>query len=874
MVGAVAKWRCRSGLLRTAGETYEVVLEAFTDVNPALEDGIDRVVFDVAVNGSPHSTITSFLPTLRRPNYSTRNSPIPGIVSGMSPVYAYGTTLDCTALPAGTITVAATVHSNAGTATAVSEVLTVYNQVARPSTKTIYVSPTGNDANDGTSPGAPKRSIMQGVLACRANPAGSSSADRDCGGALLVLMPGDHQWAGGFFGVGNWHTSGAWWLTVSVVEGARIVRPGTTTVVPDHYLTASGNGTGTFCRLRFVLEGSGKQFVGRGGVVNVTTGVRCDVWVDGGRSGSAYHDPSSKPWSVRFHEDSGQIMGFDGDMTNARRFLSCHVKEGCTFGHTGWSDLQDFIVTDFLGVALQSSGSEPGCSALNGIIERQRYTTGVAGWADVSSPNLTVRRIDSHPSNGLPAMEIQATGTVPMDFAAALAELVGTSHWGVSCTGFALQQHNGSYAVLETGYKSGRPYVVLDNRNAVTQSAGASARFFTALVSGGTAYTTVIHPDIHQWNAPSTETVHSNIAARDLADLQTWFSSGHNLTRCVLNNVTDGGTGLRANFTGSSFIGCLFFRCSFSGPWDWSTSGEVFTGTNIVNCVIAQSSSIPTTGVYLRGNHFITGTPLGIDPTSGAWYLTNTAIAPWSFQPQASRLDLGWSNLPVPTEWRWAGSAGTTQGCWSNVGLYNWGTGVIMTGAAPAGINAAAPSGSILTGQIMQGAPPATIALLSPTGTMATEASQPAVMEGAPAPAITLSAPNGELIAGALMSGSPPATVALSAAAGTLIAGALMSASPPATIDLATPQGTMLEGIVMSGSPPATVSLAAPAGTLLTGVGMQGAPPATINVGPPAGQLISGVVEPPQPSAGRRREPLRRPWTPPARNRRPTRSWH
>lgn len=659
---AITKWRTRSGIRRTApGSTLSVDLQAFT--NETVEGGVDRVEFSVVENGGAPTVITVTARTLRHPNYSDQDSYLPGVASGMAPFWGYGIVLDCDTLAPGTVVVTAVVYSVEGWRTEVPGSITLYNDTdavdRRPSTKQIFCSPTGNDANDGLSRGAPKLSIMRAVEAARANPAGSTSADMDCGGAEVVLVAGAHEWAGGSYSVGDWHTSGAWWLTVTAEPGATLTPAST---YPERYLTYKGYSGGGTCRIRFV----GEAWTGcGGGVIAVPSGVAGEVWADG-MTGQSEFWSVGQPYSVRFVEDDAEWFVLDGSGT-LKRFASCVRKRGCATAFHGWTDLHDVVVENWLGVALQEVGAEVG-GALNVLCTGNRYTTGVAGWADVTGgANLSV----TIPSAG--QMRIDATASMSMDFAAGFAELVGTSYWGCKVGNFTSGGNNGTFPVLSTGTNgSGFPYVIVDNASAVVEVGTASAYLVTARISDQSRYIDAVHGDVLQFNTDRTGCLYSHIRDEDATNVQVIATNGHNLTRCVFDEWGDAAaTGQVWNITLSSLTDCLFVHCTTANQVNFSASGETYTGTEAIECVFESTSNWPGT-IATLDCHVVTGSAIGTGGTSGAWFNSDPTVDPWSLRPSSGNLNSATGIVPYPDVWRWPTATGDTRGCSRMVGSGSW----------------------------------------------------------------------------------------------------------------------------------------------------------------------------------------------------------
>lgn len=668
---AIVKWRTRSGIRRTSpSDTLSVDLEAFTNI--AVEGGIDRVEFSISENGGAATVVTVSAMALRTPNYSAQNSYLPGVASGMAPFWGWGTTLDCNTLAAGTVVVTAIVYSVAGWATTVPGSITLYNDKdgvdRRPSTKQTFVSPTGSDANDGLSRGAPKLSIVRAIEAARANPAGSTSADFDCAGAEVVVMTGANEWAGGSYSVGDWHTSGAWWLTITLEAGATLTPA---SAYPARYLTARGYSGGGTCRIRFV---GGTWTGGGGGVIYVPTGVSCEAWADGLLGQSAYWD-SGQIFSVRFAEDNAEYFTIDGPGT-LTRYASCVRKRGCVTAFHGWSDLHDVVIEDFIGVATQLVGSEPMQGFLNVLFTSQRYTTGVAGWADVTGgANLSV----TIPVAG--QMRVDATAAMSMDFAAGFSELVGTSYWGCKCGGFS-SANNGTFEILATGTNgSGFPYVILDNPSAVVEVGTGAAYLVTAKISNQGRYIDEIHPDGLQVNTAALDNIYSHVRLEDCTNLYPFASNSNVLHRLVLNEWGDATDGQAWNFVfrpetvTKEIHDCLFIHCSTPTQADFSTGdGSTYTGTEAIECVFGSTSNWPAT-VATTDCHVVTGSAIGTGGTTGSWFDADTTVDPWDLSPTAGNLDSATGVVPYPADWWWTGATGPTRGCSKAVGLGAWNIG-------------------------------------------------------------------------------------------------------------------------------------------------------------------------------------------------------
>lgn len=702
MVAAITKWRTASHVRRSLPtDTLSVDLEAETSTGAGSEGGIARVDFAVVVNGGAPTITSVTARSLRQPSYAKKPSPLPGAPAGkQASFWGWGIVLDCAALPAGTIVVTATAYSTLGTATALPESTTLYNDAdgtdRRPANKVIYVRPDGDDANSGTNPAAPRRSLAKAPQAACANPAGSSSADRDTSGSKVVMMAGagPHQWAlGTFGGIDDWHTT-AEPLVVEFEEGAQIVAMAGE---PDFYLIPRGFAGGGNCRLQFV----GGLWPGCGGVIYVPSGVTCEVWLDGCIGGSAHWNATTKPYSVRFAEDNAEFVTFQGPGVGIRH-ADCCTKRGCLTAFHGWTSVQDCLVENWIGVALQEVGAEVG-GALNVLCRGNRYTTGVAGWADVTGGAAL-----SVSTAGLPAgqMRIDATAPMAMDFAAGFAEIAGTSYWGCQCGNFAAG-NNGTFPVLSTGTNgSGFPYVVLANPSAVAGVGLAGAYLVTARISNGSRWIDAVHGDVLQFNTDRTGCVYSHIRAEDATNVQVVATNGHNLTRCAFIEWGDAAApGQRWNVTETSLADCLFLHCTSAQSWDFTGAPETFVGTQVVECVIGASSGFPA-GVAVDC-HFVTGSTSGTGATSGAWFDGTPSVAPWSLLPAVGNLGSATGVAPYPTAWRWTGAIGDTRGCSRAVGIGDWSvasSSPVVAEGALASLGLTPLEGAARVGRVGQGA--------------------------------------------------------------------------------------------------------------------------------------------------------------------------
>jgi hypothetical protein len=170
------------------------------------------------------------------------------------------------------------------------------------------------------------------------------------------------------------------------------------------------------------------------------------------------------------------------------------------------------------------------------------------------------------------------------------------------------------------------------------------------------------------------------------------------------------------------------------------------------------------------------------------------------------------------------------------------------TGPA-ANINTAAPAGAVSTANTMAG-PAAAISVTAPAGTISTARTGPAAnintaapagsfssssALAGPAAAVNVAAPAGSFTSVNSMAG-PAAAITVTAPAGSM-SGATSLAGPAAAVSVAAPAGSFTTTNTMAG-PAANVNVTAPAGSFSTASGLAG-PAAAISVAAPAGSFTS-----------------------------------
>lgn len=655
-VDPVIHWRTPDGQRReyaSSDKTVVLAVEAEADLNPSGHGGINRVVFSIYVNGGSENRYPVAERSLVYPNYDTnggRQSYAPN--NGPSPFWGFKKTIDLSTYAGGYIEVIAHAYTESGLF-ASTETLTIYNDTdgvdRRPNSSTIYVSSSGSPTGAGTI-SDPLDSIQRALSG-------------EMGGAKILVLDGQVG-CGGYGGAPTWYTTGAHKVTVQMIGVDKTwqrVSPPSYTDPDDAIWGSGGSGSG-----KAYIEFVDFEFVGPGitvyatGTADITISDRHCV------SHSSYWDPLLDKPHVDYQVDgSGQPINFTGAGTGTlKRYSWGHYRYGCAVGLSGYTSIYDYKCEYFLGVALQVSDGEvtnPVATVMT--IGKSRYKNGeVDGY--VNSTDAFTETAGSNVTISIPSagqMKIQATNATPVDFAAPADTLIGNPRWQISVTNATSGGNNGTFDVLATGYDgSGYPYVILDNASAVAETGSSTLHLETYSVGTGLVYSALIHPDILKIETDLDGALFAHMRAYDCRNTRALVSSGHNLNRCVFKNMTDGsetsGSDIcQTDFTGSDLTDCLFLSLTFASNAVDFDSGGTFTRTNFVDCVFsATPSNFPTTGTFIRGCHFVTGTTYGVDPSSGSWFLDDPAADPWDFSPDGGNLGTGSTLVVVPDEFGWS----------------------------------------------------------------------------------------------------------------------------------------------------------------------------------------------------------------------------
>ena len=684
-VAPTAHWRTYDGTHRTASDTDKTVscdIEADVDLDPSGENGVQRVEFYVSVNG-----VLSSIATQTSRSERTHNSTPAGTVN-FKAIWGYGITVDCSALPGGTITVDATVFSNLG-AIEYLPTLTIYNDTdgvdRRPSSAIVYYDYDLGDDTTGTGTFANPVKNPRAAMNLLSGDVGGAIIRAK--GRTIGMTPSSSYSASG------WSTSGKWALTFEAVGADKTWRrltPGTFSDPQDYILGTSGASRVRMVFKDFEFKGPGPTLYVNGPLAQIDE-VNCLVR-------SHKWSPSDTNAHVDYEQygSGGVDIALNGTSRGVRNSWGGQWK-GVARGPAGYTSIFNFLIDKFLGIALQTSndlGANPLVS--NGEIKVIRYTAGRLdgliqtnpNFSQLAGANVTVSVQPSGPHAG--KMRIEATNGTPNDFGTAAGQLVGSTRWGVTVSSATSGANNGTFAALEGGLNGfGRPYCILNNASAVAEVGSAGFNMDTGTLDAFQyRYIDVIHTDVLQMFGPHVGAAFTNIRASDCENTRSWVGSNLALTRCVLKNLTDGShSSLRTcafDFDNGPVIlkDCIFSFLSInSNTVNFAGS---FSGTNFVDVVFGNGNAVPTVGTFIHSCHFITGASPGTNPSTGAWFNTEPGVTPFDYTPSSGNLGTASGLQDAPPFWRHAGSGAASRGAWSNVATGNWAS---TLGAGPVSPN-------------------------------------------------------------------------------------------------------------------------------------------------------------------------------------------
>ena len=672
-------WICRSGIRRTTpGFVHDLSVKA------EATNHVDRVEFAISANGSPHSTQTASSRTIRTPNFSDQPSPDPTVPSGQQKSFdGYGIGLNLSTVPAGTITVTATIYEVGGASYTLPDTITIYNDTdggdRRPRTVApLYVDgDAGNDANNGSSWALAVRTPMRALQLGR-------SAGGEIGGLRIICRGTVADMSGGISGF-DCTTSGQWWCEwVADASGCFLNPPD---VLSSRSLHTGQNGASSStvtCRHRWIGF--------RWGLVNCVSRSRGGIvehWMDGGY-GEALNYLGANRVTVRYAYEGvdGFFWGWDGfPLVVGRRSFSGVDLRGALGGFQAHSFLWDCRVLAFLGIASRIGSDAPRTTSGGLRMQYQRYAPRtVEGFV----------RMDADPTQGKgrPALTItKPTGTTARitgpvggyDFSIDAAALVGQTYWGLrfAGTGATGLDTTSAHIVTAVGNTGGAPWVEVTAPSASAGSIAANtASFWTAQAATspvpGREYW-YLHPDGLQVERNCSRDIIFDYALVDAPDCQSYFTSSsesYDLDLTLFDNNRDDGSGLNVmNWFGSDVTNSIVQRVTSIGQFQNTSTASGWSGTIVRDCVFGtlggDASLIPSRGGTVDRCHVVSGGGFGTNSSTGAWLAGNPAVSPFSMAPSSGNFGTGTAALTVPESWRY-GTTGATRGVLKNVGNLDW----------------------------------------------------------------------------------------------------------------------------------------------------------------------------------------------------------
>lgn len=468
MANPVAVWITPPGIRRTNAGDKTRVLVASRAVG-----GLDKVTFNIDDGVSPFDVDVT-AEDLWLPDFSDFDDPTTGDLQ--SAVIAYGYALDMGTLPNGPIIVTATAYPTTGSSYELP-VATFYNNKTsdtRPSAVQVYMSPTGSNANDGSTSSVPILNLMR---ACQLGTSGGFT-----GGLEVFLMAGTHTMASGIWfdstisGPTNDH---CYWITLKPAPGVAREDIKLQYEASDFLEFKAANKV----RLRFQDLTS----IGRGFWIAGTTNDTISTWfehclvlpLDPALAGltdphiDAHTQNSEIQSTTNAYQDFRAFTGCTWNNTATTAMASIH---GCTYGIVHGNL---FLNTAGIPVYCHGPNIYVGCNKLQG----HRGNGGIQGHMSVTG---TMSIIESPVNAGKVRVVL---GSVTSNFLVktgvnepvnAAAALVGSTMWGLDRQGFPVHGDGTAY-VLGAGNDGSNDWVDLDLTYISDEAAAGSRTLVTAL---------------------------------------------------------------------------------------------------------------------------------------------------------------------------------------------------------------------------------------------------------------------------------------------------------------------------------------------------------------------------------------------------------
>lgn len=662
MVQPVANWRTITGIRRTSStDTVNLIVEAYHQIT----DGeVARVDFYISSNGGAYSSTSVSTRADWAPDDTDTTDPLPGNTSGPAVIPGcFGLTLSMSSYAAGYIDVYAVVVTGGTGNPRTLETIRIYNDKdgtdRRPSTKVIYVSPDGNNQNDGLTSSTPVKTIISAIT--------KAWVGGDVGGATVYLMEGTHTWArtpGSGWDMSYAYTSGHYWLTITTAPG----------VNRNQVILQRSNDPSDW--LNFAATGkSGAGYNARIRLKNLTfKGLNCPIsisgtviaysaiWADGCIATDTVDYPKGTiPIGVSSRTGgSSTFVAFNSQGNSAPKEIYC---TGNTIHHYrgGFSNVKlsrGNYLYDIIGVAFQIGGlNEQHC---NSIVENlsqnnvKGYFPAISG-IDILSTSTSGR------------FRIRAKPTSTSDFGdAGRYILEASSSWGVKLAGFP-GNNNGNFTVVGAGYENGLSYIDITNPSGSQQTTTPSGTIEPVYLSTGDPFTTIIHSDLHQVNygAQANNWMLTNIRVVNSIQTQGLSNNGTPNGTFAIVNLFDGkinNSSPNNSYLNGSWSYGIIRNCTFAGNFLLDAGTYGVTNGEIVDCIFENISisnynySSPT--VLFSNVHFSNSVNpsyitnlLNLNNSQGTWKSENdvgskgnAVVAPGSLAKGSSSSNPNWAS--------------------------------------------------------------------------------------------------------------------------------------------------------------------------------------------------------------------------------------
>lgn len=667
--------------------------------------------------------------SVQKPTLSPSSSPLPGATAGQIEVEGFHLDLRVGTLPGGRLDIDALAIGQDGTFTQLPPIVLQNDSDGidrRSSSKVVYWAfQTGSDSNTGEGfmpgPTGPVKHWSRAVEL--AKKAGTNLV----GGATIVML--EPAVGGGGPTTVAAQTGPIEWLTVVAAPGVTWSRVNPPTSVdywlgwPHDSVMVSGDGTGTWFRMRFV----GIDWLGLGpGLQDASpdNSLNFECWSDGGRWVSRYWDGTPR---VRCLEDTNTEGPFftmfgqaamPGGERKGRMLVTGQQRLGCGIAYgTGVDLVYDCLVQGNLGGHIYVSGYPYGRRVYHSIANtRHDYGRNtMRGWGTNQpvAPGLP----DALESQDLGGGIMRILGVAgSLMFGESLADNVGSvrtrlgiAAWPGTSSSSAIgpgTPPSNAHVIVAAGTVSGgpddgRPYVDIQHTAAVYGAAPAGAQIETVVGTRDTGpwmwFNVLVHPSFNSIDDGAVRTGPTII--RDVGvwesdnEVQTGFDNLESPLRNVLmDNVRDGGNGGNWAMGTAAWLDCLFHRMTMLGSGVSVSGTASMAGSEMVNCVFtslpASAAAAITNGLKISHGHVLGGSiPAGAtNMSSGAWLPPggDATAPPYSMQPAAAHLGQGHPLMVNVAPWALHPS-NSTKGATLPMVQPGWGDGVGTTPIVGAG---------------------------------------------------------------------------------------------------------------------------------------------------------------------------------------------